>query len=57
MNLFDELYYVFDELMEKEYIGKKNNSMEYIGKQCNVKPIKVFEANRTKPMSLVLIHF
>jgi hypothetical protein len=27
-----ELYFVFNELMGKENIEKKNNSMEYIGK-------------------------
>jgi hypothetical protein len=26
------LYFVFDELIGKEYIGKKNNSMKYIEK-------------------------
>jgi hypothetical protein len=43
MNLWEKkLYFVFDELMGKIYIGKKNNSMKYIGK----KTIKVSEPNR-----------
>jgi hypothetical protein len=36
MNLFNELYFVFDELMGKEYI-KKKSSMKYIGNKCVVK--------------------
>jgi hypothetical protein len=32
-----KLYFVFDEFMGKEYIGKINNSMKYTRKKCTVK--------------------